>query len=70
LKKSEGGVQSKSGTIEITLKRSAIGRPSDQKGALIGLGFKRLHQTVTREDTPAIRGMVTKVSHLVEIRQI
>jgi len=59
---------SKKTDIEITLKKSAIGRPSDQKRALVGLGLKRLHQTVKRQDTESIRGMVKKISHLVEVQ--
>lgn len=54
-------------TVTITLKRSAIGRPKDQKAALVGMGFKRLHQSVVLKDTPETRGMIRKVSHLVTV---
>ena len=68
MNKSETPDKSKSSAIEITLKKSAIGRPSDQKAVLIGLGLKRLQQTVIRKDTVAIRGIVKKISHLIEVR--
>lgn len=59
--------KSTSQTVTITLKRSAIGRPKDQKAALVGMGFKRLHQSVVLKDTPETRGMIRKVSHLVTV---
>ncbi len=46
---------------------SAIGRKEDQEKTLIGLGLKKIGQQRTLEDTPSIRGMITKVSHLVKI---
>ncbi len=55
--------------LTVTLKKSAIGRPEDQRATLRGLGLTRLHQTVEREDTPAIRGMVKKVIHLVAVTE-
>ncbi len=54
--------------ITVTLKRSGIGRPKDQKRTLVGLGFKKVNQSRTLKDTPEIRGMIRKVSHLVEIK--
>ena len=56
-------------TLKITLKRSPIGRAKDQKATLVGLGLRRMHQTVEREDTPSIRGMVKNVIHLVEVQE-
>lgn len=56
--------------LEITLKRSPIGRPEDQRVTVRTLGLKKLHQTVVHNDTPQIRGMVFKVSHLVEVKEI
>ena len=47
--------------------RSGICTPKDQKATLRGLGFRRLGQRVVREDSPAIRGMIRKVRHLVEV---
>ena len=49
--------------------RSAICAPIKQKKVVRGLGFTRLNQVIERPDTPAIRGMVAKVPHLVEIVQ-
>ena len=57
----------KPASLTVTLKRSAIGRPKDQKATLVGMGFKRLHQTVVLKDTPETRGMINKVSHLVSV---
>ena len=56
--------------IEITWKHSAIGRAEDQERTIVALGLRKLHQTVTHLDTPAIRGMARKVSHLVEVKEI
>jgi len=47
--------------------KSGIGAPEKHKLVLKSLGFKRLNQVVTREDTPAVRGMVAQVPHLVKI---
>ncbi len=55
--------------LTVTLKKSSIGRPQDQRATLRGLGLSRLNQTVEREDTPAIRGMVKKVIHLVTVTE-
>ena len=56
-----------SGTLTLRLVRSGICAPKDQKATLKGLGLTRLGQRVVRPDAPAIRGMVHKVRHLVEI---
>jgi len=56
-----------SGKIHLKWVRSAICAPAKQKKVVKGLGFTRLNQVVERPDTPAIRGMVAKVPHLVEI---
>lgn len=53
--------------IRVKYVRSCIGRPRSQREVLRGLGLKRLNQVVEREDTPAVRGMVAKIPHLVEI---
>lgn len=55
--------------LEITLTRSTIGRPQDQKDTVKALGLRKLHQTVVKEDNPAIRGMISKVSHLVSVKE-
>jgi large subunit ribosomal protein L30 len=54
-------------TLQVTWKRSTIGRPKDQRATIRGLGLKRLNHTVELEDTPSIRGMVKKVIHLIEV---
>ena len=55
--------------ITITWRKSAIGYNKDQKDTIRRLGFRRLNQTVELEDTPAHRGMVNKVSHLVDMQE-
>ncbi len=54
-------------TIRVRQVKSGIGYARDQKATLRGLGFRRMNQVVELEDTPAIRGMVNKVTHLVRI---
>jgi len=56
-------------TITVKWVRSAIGRTRDQRETLRGLGFKRLHQTLTLPDRPEIRGMIDCVSHLLEVKK-
>ncbi|RKD22687.1 50S ribosomal protein L30 [Ammoniphilus oxalaticus] len=55
--------------LQITLKRSVIGRPKDQKATVEALGLRKLNQTVEQQDNAAIRGMVEKVKHLVEVTE-
>jgi large subunit ribosomal protein L30 len=55
--------------LEVTYRKSAIGYKQDQKDTIRALGFRHLNQTVTHDDTPAIRGMIHKVTHLVEVRE-
>jgi len=57
----------KSGTLKIKWVRSFIGCPRGMRATIRGLGFRRMNQVVERADTPAIRGMIAKVHHLVEI---
>ncbi|HJT68845.1 MAG TPA: 50S ribosomal protein L30 [Terriglobales bacterium] len=57
------------GKLQLRWVRSAICAPVKQKKVVRGLGFTRLNQVIERPDTPAIRGMVAKVPHLVEIVQ-
>ncbi|MDA5093273.1 50S ribosomal protein L30 [Aliiroseovarius crassostreae] len=54
-------------TIVVKQIGSPIRRPSKQRQTLIGLGLNKMHKTRELEDTPAVRGMVNKVSHMVEI---
>ena len=55
--------------LEVTYRKSAIGYRQSQKDTLRKLGLKKLHQSVVHDDTPAIRGMIHKVQHLVEVRE-
>ena len=55
-------------TLKITLRKSAIGFDRKQKQVVEGLGLRRLHHTVELPDTPATRGMILKVRHLVEVK--
>ena len=57
----------KTKTLRVTQVRSPIGRPQDQHQTLIGLGLNKLNRSRELEDTPAVRGMIHKVSHLVRV---
>lgn len=59
----------KSGTVKIKWVRSFIACPQDMRQTIRGLGFRRMEQVVEREDTPAVRGMIHKVRHLVEVQE-
>ncbi len=54
-------------TIKVTQIGSPIGRTKDQRDTLVGLGLNKMHRTSELEDTPAVRGMITKVRLLVRI---
>ena len=56
-------------TIRVTQVRSPIGRPSDQRATLKGLGLNKMNRSRVLEDTPAIRGMVSKIKHLVRVEE-
>jgi large subunit ribosomal protein L30 len=56
-------------TLKIKQVKSAIRRPGNQKATLKALGLRRMHQTVELNDTPQIRGMLTKVNHLVTVEE-
>ncbi len=56
--------------LKVTLKHSAIGRPGNQLEQLKGLGLRRINQSRVLENTPAVRGMVKKVLHLVDVEEI
>ncbi len=55
--------------LQVTWSKSAIGYNKRQKATLAALGLHKLGQTVEHSDTPAIRGMVAKVNHLVQIQE-
>ena len=54
-------------TVKVTQTGSPIGRKPGQKETLIGLGLNKLHRSRELEDTPAVRGMIRKVAHLVKV---
>lgn len=54
-------------SLRVRWVRSDIGFPRDMRETIRGLGLHRLHESVERPDTPAIRGMINKVRHLVEV---
>ena len=57
-------------TITFTLVKSGIGSTEKIRATLTGLGLTKMHKTVTRKDTPEIRGMLAKVGHLVRIEEV
>lgn len=56
--------------LQITLKRSLIGRPETQRRTVRTLGLRKLNQTVVHNDSAAIRGMVNQVGHLLEVKEV
>ncbi len=58
-----------SGEIKVTLKKSGIGRKEYFTKVLKGMGLTKLNKTVTLKDTPEIRGMIRKVSHMVSVEE-
>jgi large subunit ribosomal protein L30 len=57
------------GNVKVTLVRSMIGRPEQHRRVLRGMGLTRLNKTVELKETPEIRGMINKVSHLVSTEE-
>lgn len=56
--------------LRVTYRKSAIGYNKRQKATLVALGLRKLHHTVELRDTPAIRGMINKVIHLVAVEEV
>lgn len=56
--------------LVITFRKSAIGYSERQKATIRALGLRRLGQSVEREDSPVVRGMIDKVSHLVDVQEV
>ena len=56
-------------TLRVTYSKSAIGYNKEQKRTIAALGLRKLWQTVEQPDTPAIRGMIARVSHLVTVEE-
>lgn len=55
--------------LEITLTRSVIGRTERQRKTVQTLGLKKINDSVVREDTPVVRGMINKISHIVTVQE-
>lgn len=62
--------QAAAGKVKVTQIGSPIGRPDRQLATLKGLGLNKLHRTRELEDTPAVRGMLKKVQHLVKVEDV
>ena len=60
----------KSAKLKVTQIGSPIGRPKDQRATLIGLGLNKMHRSRLLDDSPAIRGMINKVHHLVRVEDV
>jgi large subunit ribosomal protein L30 len=58
-----------SATLKITLVKSTIGKPKKHRDVVTGLGLTKLNKTVELVDTPEVRGMIAKISHMVNIAQ-
>jgi large subunit ribosomal protein L30 len=56
--------------VRVTQTASALGRKPGQKETLTGLGLKKIRATRELEDTPAVRGMIRKVAHLVQVEEL
>jgi len=56
-------------TLRVTLVKSPIGYKKDQKATVKALGLRKLHQTVEHKDSPALRGMLNKVIHLLKVEE-
>jgi large subunit ribosomal protein L30 len=54
-------------TVRVTQTASPIGRPKDQRATLVGLGLNKINRSRELEDTPAVRGMIDKVRHLIRV---
>lgn len=60
----------KTGKLEITQVRSGIGRQGKHRRTIEALGIKKHQQSVIHDDTPAIRGMINQVSHMITVREL
>ena len=56
--------------VRVTQIGSPIGRPAKQRATLVGLGLNKMHRSRVLEDTPAVRGMIDKISHLVRAEPV
>lgn len=62
--------QAVAGQLRITLVKSTIGRPEDQKNSVKSLGLRKVNHSVIRNDDPSIRGICNKISHLVSVEEV
>lgn len=62
--------QEATGQVRITLVKSTIGRPEDQKNSVKSLGLRKLNQSVIRKNDPSILGICNKISHLVTVEEV
>ncbi|MDU9051043.1 MAG: 50S ribosomal protein L30 [Candidatus Electrothrix sp. Rat3] len=58
-----------SDTVTISQVKSGIGSTKKIRATLVGLGLTKMHKTITRKDTPEIRGMIRKVQHLIKVEE-
>jgi large subunit ribosomal protein L30 len=56
--------------LRVTLVRSPIGYDKTQKATVRALGLRRMHHTVEKADTPEVRGMINKISHMLRVEEI
>ena len=63
-------VSKASAQVRVTQIGSPIGRPADQRATLVGLGLNKMHRSRVLEDTPAVRGMIDKIPHLVRAEPV
>jgi large subunit ribosomal protein L30 len=56
-------------TLQVTLVKSPIGYKKDQKATVRALGLRHMNQTVEHNDSPAVRGMINKISHLIVVKE-
>jgi large subunit ribosomal protein L30 len=68
--RSSGGAEAPGRKLKVTQVRSVINRPKDQKATVRRLGLHRINDTVLKEDRPEIRGMISKVRHLVRVEEV
>jgi large subunit ribosomal protein L30 len=61
--------KTKQKTVKVTLRKSLIGEKPKTRATVEGLGLRRIHQTVEQTDSPSLRGMLDKVSHLVQVEE-
>ena len=56
--------------VKITLTRSLIGYPKDQRATVKALGLTKIRSSVVKDDSPALRGMIHKVEHMVKVEEV